>query len=256
MRMSADCIKQYISERLLDHAVRNLSMDAAFARVGQIAGAVKYAGLWNPTEWFPSLVLSSIHIGAVPESLGPTFDQVDWVPVDFLAEILVELAFSQSLHSEPSPPTGDAADFDAPFRSVRVFHPLNPSPTTWEAVRAIVTHEVSSLLGKPLDVIPMEAWIRKVRADMESMANSANYFQDSVLKALLRANPAVKLLDFYEQVLGTKEGPQNQLAMDQTTRTSAKLRAVEGVKADWVRKWVGEWVAWTQRVVPAVERHI
>lgn len=83
---------KYISERLLDHAVRRLSIHSSFARVGQVAGAVKYQGVWNQDEWFPSRVISSLHVGAIPDSLGPSLSRIDWVPIDLLAEVLVELA--------------------------------------------------------------------------------------------------------------------------------------------------------------------
>ncbi|MCJ1245408.1 hypothetical protein MMC30_002612 [Trapelia coarctata] len=242
---------KYLSERLLDYAARKLSINAAFARVGQVAGAANYVGLWNPTEWFPSLVLSSIHIGAIPDSLSSTLGQIDWVPVDLLAEILVELAFSQAQHSNANQSSHDATDSNTSYRPARVFHPLNPYPTTWEAVRVIVAREVFSLTGKPLDITPMEAWIRRVREDMESMANSANTMTEKDLEALLQVNPAVKLLDFYEQVLGTEKGPQNQLAIEQTTKTSVKLRAMEGITAEWMRKWLREWIAWTKQAVLA-----
>ena len=56
---------KYISERLLNHAAQRLSVNASFACVGQIACAVKHAGLWNKAESFPSLAISSLHVGAV-----------------------------------------------------------------------------------------------------------------------------------------------------------------------------------------------
>lgn len=61
---------KYLAELLLDYASKRLSIDARIARVGQIAGPVKGQGIWNEWEWLPSLVLSSLHVGAVPDSLG------------------------------------------------------------------------------------------------------------------------------------------------------------------------------------------
>lgn len=58
------------------------------------------------------------------------------------------------------------------------------------------------------------------------MANSHGTLNDSDLEARLRVNPAVKLLDFYEQILGAKKDPMNQLSMERTLETSAKLGAV------------------------------
>lgn len=67
---------KYVSEHLLDHATNKLHISCSFARVGQIAGAVRYAGLWNKAEWFPSLIISSLHVGTVPDSLGQ-MDPID-----------------------------------------------------------------------------------------------------------------------------------------------------------------------------------
>ncbi|KAL5050945.1 hypothetical protein BDW71DRAFT_171957 [Aspergillus fruticulosus] len=78
---------KYVAEHILAHATspQTRNLRTAFARVGQIAGAANAPGLWNKTEWFPSLVLSSLHVGVVPDSMGPTLERVDWAPVDFLA---------------------------------------------------------------------------------------------------------------------------------------------------------------------------
>ncbi|KAL4982177.1 hypothetical protein BDW68DRAFT_182807 [Aspergillus falconensis] len=54
---------KYVAEHILAHATspQTRNLRTAFARVGQIAGAANAPGLWNKTEWFPSLVLSSLH---------------------------------------------------------------------------------------------------------------------------------------------------------------------------------------------------
>ncbi|KAE8321898.1 hypothetical protein BDV39DRAFT_210265 [Aspergillus sergii] len=61
----------------------------------QIAGPVRSPSLWNKAEWFPSLVLSSLHVGALPDTLAPALDRIDWVPSDLLAAILVNLALKK-----------------------------------------------------------------------------------------------------------------------------------------------------------------
>ncbi|KAJ6164458.1 acetyl-CoA synthetase-like protein [Penicillium chermesinum] len=84
---------KYIAEHLVSHAAQKGLSRPAYARVGQVAGPIRQAGLWNKAEWFPSLVLSSLRLGALPDSLGLALDNIDWVPIDLLSEILVELAF-------------------------------------------------------------------------------------------------------------------------------------------------------------------
>lgn len=213
---------KHVSERLLDHAVHTLGIRASFARVGQIGGAVKFEGCWNKAEWFPSLVISSLHLGAVPDSLGQQMGRVDWVPIDTLAEVLVELALS---------PT-------AAFAETQVFHPLNPHPTSWDAIRPSIVDELSSLSGKPIETISLAAWLQRVRKSSESAGNTA---KERDLDQHLKLNPALKLLDFYEDVLASQERG-NVLLIDEAEKQSATLAALSGVKEEWVRKWVREWL--------------
>ena len=237
---------KFLSERLLDHAAQNLSVDTAFARVGQIAGPVRHAGLWNKAEWFPSLVISSLHVGAIPDSLGATMGNIDWVPIDDLAEILVDLAVnmpSQS-HEQGSP------SYNPKPKRAKVFHPLNPHPTTWQAIQPTIASDLESiaisLKKEPPRIIPLASWLQRVRKDMETTAsshkNNNSTLADSDLETLLRKNPAVKLLTFYEDVLGSQEeGAGRSWEMRETMERSRKVRELEGVKAEWVRKWVREW---------------
>ena len=218
---------KYVSEHLLDYAAQKLSIKASFARVGQIAGAVNYKGLWNKAEWFPSLVISSLHVGAIPDFLGPTFERLEWVPIDLLADVLVELAFQ---------------DTGIPQSSVSVFHPLNPFPVTWDAIRPVVIDELFRLTGKSLETISMDNWLRKVRKDMEAITGSQNHIKDSELEALILQNPAARLLGFYEEMIWSKGKMSNRLEIIKTLGSSSKLRAVEGIKESWIRKWIGEWI--------------
>ena len=235
---------KYLSERLLEYAAQRLSIDTVVARVGQIAGPVRHAGVWNKTEWFPSLVISSLHVGAIPDSLGTTMGKIDWVPIDDLAEVLVDLA----VNTPQSHRQGFPNDNAQPKRA-QVFHPLNPHPTTWQAIRPIIASELSSTVvsrtKEPLHIISLGSWLSKVREGIEKTASSNNSatLADSDLKSLLQVNPAAKLLAFYEEVLGSKEASNRSWDMRETMASSTKFRGLEGIKVEWVRKWVKEWFA-------------
>ena len=236
---------KYLSERLLDYAAQKLSIDTAFARVGQIAGPVSHAGLWNKAEWFPSLVISSLHVGAIPDSLGPTMGNIDWVPIDDLAKVLVDLAVNSPQSSHQQTRTNE----NTPQTRAQVFHPLNPHPTTWQAILPVVASELCSILEstnkEPLQIISLASWLRKIRKDVENTASSHTdkSLADTDLETLLQVNPAVKLLAFYEDVLGRKEGSSRSWDMQKTMERSAKVRALEGIRVEWVGKWVREWFA-------------
>ncbi|KAM0139901.1 hypothetical protein ACHAP3_002961 [Botrytis cinerea] len=84
---------KFLSELLVDAAGQHLgeTISTTIIRIGQIAGPVLNPGLWNPREWFPSVMLSSLYLGQIPNSLGPRFDNVDFIPVDLLGDIFVDL---------------------------------------------------------------------------------------------------------------------------------------------------------------------
>ncbi|PWY91620.1 NRPS-like enzyme [Aspergillus sclerotioniger CBS 115572] len=152
---------KYLAELLLDHAAHQSHIHTSFARVGQVAGAVRSPGLWNKAEWFPSLVMSSLHIGALPDTFGPALDRIDWMPIDLLAEVLVELALDeQSVHG-----------------GVNVYHPVNLHPLSWEDIRPVVAEALSKVSGKMVETVPFREW------------------------TVLTRNPAAKLLEFFEGVM-------------------------------------------------------
>jgi thioester reductase-like protein len=216
---------KYLSEQLLAYAASKLSLPLSFARVGQIAGAARKPGLWNRAEWFPSLALSSRHIGAIPDTLGPSMNRIDWVPVDLLSEVLADLALNER----------DASG------SVEVFHPHNLHPQPWLSILPAVQKELSSGRDKELEIISLGEWIVRVRRDMEEKGRA----QDTDLETLLRLNPAVKLLDFYQGLDAQNKEQSLQANVFETSRTaenSEALRAVPAIDKEWIAKWIGEWV--------------
>ena len=86
----------YVAELLLEHAGCAIRLRKCFARVGHMAGSVNNPGLWNEAEWFPSLVIGSLHLGAIPDSIGSRFGKIDWADIDHLAGILTDLALNES----------------------------------------------------------------------------------------------------------------------------------------------------------------
>ncbi|GAA87321.1 NRPS-like enzyme [Aspergillus luchuensis] len=217
---------KYIAEHLLHHATRQNQTRTVLARVGQVAGAVHAPGLWNRTEWFPSLVVSSLHVGALPDTLGPALDRIDWMPIDLLAEVLVDLAVRDDEDS-----AGDA---------VRVYHPVNLHPRNWTDLRPEVAAALATTAGKAVQTVAFREWVLRVRKDLETAGAGAHLTESQLLKVLAR-NPAAKLLEFFEGIMG-QEGRENVLDTRDTAARSERLRAVESMQAEWVRKWVGEWI--------------
>ncbi|PYH90761.1 acetyl-CoA synthetase-like protein, partial [Aspergillus ellipticus CBS 707.79] len=225
---------KYIAEHILSHAAKQPHFPSpAFARVGQVSGPVLRPGLWNKAEWFPSLVMSSVHLGVLPETLGGAFGRVDWVPVDLLAGVLVELALSTTSTSASTSASEDKGEGER----LSVYHPVNLHPQPWSAILPLVGN-ATGLEGK---TVPAAEWVQRVRADIESVGKSGDALKEEGLAALLEKNPAAKLLEFFEWVMAQDEG-ECVLDTVRTAEKSALLREVEGVKQGWVEKWVGEWL--------------
>lgn len=70
---------KYVAEQLCLAAARDAGIPTTILRVGQIGGPTTQQGLWNVDEWLPSLVKTSVAMGAAPADLGAY--RVDWVPV-------------------------------------------------------------------------------------------------------------------------------------------------------------------------------
>ena len=285
---------KYIAEQIINHATPKFSSECppAFARVGQVAGAVQHQGLWNKKEWFPSLILSSNLISALPESLGPQFDQVDWVPIDLLARILVELATTKLDNSNSSSARLNANADTAvdEQRRALVYHPQNPNPTPWSTLRDAAKDHLNfrNTSGeKPIDILPMKTWISKVRQMAEHMTsndsdtntntntnaniniNNKDKHQndENTFAHMLTVNPAAKLLDFYSTLAApttitttatiSEATTDRPLAVkfesEKTARLSKTMRNLEPLREEDMRKWIDEW--WMDRVKDGDKRH-
>ncbi|KAI0172477.1 putative NRPS-like enzyme [Hypoxylon sp. FL1284] len=216
------------SELLCDAAARRLGVRVAVARVGQVAGAARCPGVWNRAEWLPSLALSSLHLGCVPDGLGPRFSDVDWIPSDALAEVVVDIA------SAPSPTTGAA-----------VFNLRNPRTAKWDAL----VPAIRDARRPPLQVVPPAAWLRRLE-DSVAAAVAAGGDDAGDLAKAAAANPAIKLVDFYRGGLWPSDAAAEQssstqepMVVERALAASPTLRGLPPVGAEWMRKWVGEWIS-------------
>lgn len=201
---------KHISERLLARACTESNIPISICRVGQVAGPVQGSqGMWSKQEWLPSLILSSKHLGVIPDSLGDMQD-IDWIPIDLLSTIIYELAI------RPSPSSSIP----------RVFHTVNPSVTTWAALLP----DVQAELGPGVTIVPFAEWLKRLRASSASSTVAQDF----------SVNPALKLLDFYAGLLDSESIPP-RLETERTELESPLLTEVGPVKGDWMKKWIRQW---------------
>ncbi|KAF9890498.1 hypothetical protein FE257_005903 [Aspergillus nanangensis] len=202
---------KFISECLLDAASvsSNGRVFSTIFRVGQIAGPVSEDddGVWNPQEWFPSILTSSHTLGALPQTLG-RMDGVEWIPVDVLADIMVEIMVSEDeeIHSK-----------------AEVYHLHNPTRVHWSdfLLPAAKKHlHISKTLS-------LEEWTKTVETGPEADDKS-------------RPNPARKIVDYYRSLSTGDDEHQRPLVQLKATTKSQTLQNMGPVTTDWLRKWLSD----------------
>ena len=55
---------KWVCERVAASVAEKTTLRPVIVRIGQIAGSS--SGAWKPSEWVPSIIKSSIHLGALP----------------------------------------------------------------------------------------------------------------------------------------------------------------------------------------------
>ncbi|KAK7927484.1 hypothetical protein PG985_004482 [Apiospora marii] len=198
-----------VSEQILERAVAYSGLRAANCRIGAVAGPiVRPEGLWNRHEYIPALINSSVYLGLLPKEF-PGRDCVDWLPVDKVAPILLEIL--DSLEKSPGPA-------DAPLP---VYHVSNPNTTSWATLVEYVRGQVA------LPKVAFATWLKHLEE------NSREFLQD------VDKNPAIKLTDFYERI--SEGNSQVRLETSKAEGASETLRSTGAVNADWVARWMRQW---------------
>lgn len=253
---------KHVAERLLSRASSVVGIPTTICRVGQVAGPVNAGGnggFWNKQEWLPSLIASSKYLRKIPESLGPS-DSIDWIPVDILSRVLVELlekpgtAVSEdasisrkflSNGKDHKPANNQDVQTAIPYTngfsssatstsiqhpsqkspSATIHHLVNPHHTTWSSLLpAIKTHFATT----PLESVPLQEWVA-------TLSQSATRIED------INLNPAIRLLDFYED-LARGHGTANPVfETKMTLGRSEELARLEAVKPEWMEAWLRQW---------------
>ncbi|KAL8828602.1 MAG: hypothetical protein Q9170_006531 [Blastenia crenularia] len=183
-------------------------IDLSICRVGQIAGPVlSDKRAWNKDEWLPSLIESSEHLSLLPDSLSSSMTDLDWIPIDILSSILIELALL--------PRKGSA----------RVYHAVNPRTYEWKDLLPTV---MDRLDGEKMKLISYGEWVDALRK------SAAETFK----KQDFGKNPAMKLLDFFEQLPSTK---LPRLSTAETQKRSKTLREMQAIEAGDMGRWMQQW---------------
>ncbi|KAK3316404.1 hypothetical protein B0H66DRAFT_561211 [Apodospora peruviana] len=214
-----------VAESLLDAVASLAGIQAAVCRIGQVAGPSSFSakGEWPRSEWLPSLIASSKYLGKLPDSLG-RMQIVDWVPVDVVAKCVVELALVHRADST----TPDEVD------GASVYHIVNPQRTTWDRLAPTVARCLAQGGGaRNIETVPLEAWVDALRRSASSESNDMSG---------RRSNPAVKILEYFEEMVDDGENAAVLLNVDKTKSLLGPLLADLGpVREKWMEYWMKQW---------------
>ncbi|TGJ77123.1 hypothetical protein E0Z10_g10759 [Xylaria hypoxylon] len=221
---------KYLAERILAYAAEKLEIPIAVARIGQVCGATHSPGKWNPSEWIPRLIKGSASLGALPDSLGDygaDVKDVDWIPVDMVADAIVELLLKKWVASRHEQHT-----------DVRVYHLLNLQRTSWAEILPVVVNTLSSLKSQDgnkasVDVVSCQEWLKSLR----SLANDIDAIHHG--NDLTDVNPALRLIDFYEDKFAEKVFPQ--WGTENAASTITILQQVGSISDGDMEKWIRLW---------------
>ncbi|KAJ5834349.1 hypothetical protein N7447_000375 [Penicillium robsamsonii] len=194
---------KYISERICLEASQRSHVPTSVYRVGQIAGPTTACGQWNPQEWLPTIIATSKAMGKIPNRLGST--AVDWVPVDTLSNIIVEIVNTRHSSEE----------------RWAVFHLTNPKRAPWSSLISAIQSQY------PVEPVPFSAWV----AELESInPNSAD----------IASKPALKLLGFYRGLQGDSA---LSVALDvrRAREASVSMRTLGPISPSLMRNWLQQW---------------
>lgn len=204
---------KHITELLLHEAGERKILNSQICRVGQIAGPISEKGLWNRKEWFPTLIDASAHIGLLPGNLQ-TLNDIDWIPVDILSQIICELLFS------PNPE----------HNSSRFFHTVNPTTTLWESIVPAVQARLSKKNKSKIEVSSFVDWVTTLSQAVDNPSG-------------VDVVPGSKLLGFYQRLLeeGQNKKESVTLVTANTQAVSKTLSEMVAVNFAWMNNWLVQW---------------
>ena len=181
---------------------------------------------------FLQIIVSSAYLNVFPKTF-PSRDHIDWLPVDKLSKILVEILSSASSPSNRQEPT-DVEVSDPSDRTgtvgTKMYHVVNPQASSWSADFA--NEVLDAYPGSLVQPVPFEEWVERLRASAEEAENDESID--------IERNPAIRLVDFYSGAISAKKSQRNFPA-NASTEASKTLRELGPLGREWLENWMVQW---------------
>lgn len=163
-------------------------------------------------EWVPSLIASAKYMSCVPGDMGPV-GVVDWVPVNVLGRVIVELG------------CGDSVEGKAAF-----CHIQNPKGRAWKEPMPSLVEGLQQNGKKGIEVANLKTWVDK----LEACAADENVD--------LERDSAVKLQPFFQDLRDQAfYFPKARSVIWDTKNTIKKtptLASLAAGKKEWLDLWM------------------
>ena len=163
------------------------------------------------------IIATSAFMAKIPSTLAG-LDICSWVPVDIVANIILELAdIIQNPNLGPPVP---------PMTTTPVYHLQNSHGVPWSTLLP----QVQQRIGQNLQTVSWDEWI----SALEESRRDANQ---------IGKNPGLPLLDFYQNLTRARDSGKPQVILDLTNamRDSRSLREMLPVNDLWMERWMHQW---------------
>ncbi|KAI4214623.1 MAG: hypothetical protein LQ349_009208 [Xanthoria aureola] len=202
-----------VAEHILYHACQKAGISSTILRVGQIAGPIASAGVWNPDEWVPALIRSSQNMGVLPNGVP----LVDWIPVDSLSKIIVELCLATT--TSPQPPTEPS-----------IYNLVNPNRASWSSLIDTIKEYIRTPSSSPIDVIPLEEWVTRLST------------LDPTSSTTMEKYPAAKILPFFAALAENQDSTRTTVySTAHGVRDSGTMAGMKAIDGHAMGKWMQGW---------------
>lgn len=177
-------------------------------------------------------MLSSRFLHKLPASPGGGVDalqesSIDWMPIDELAEALIESAMRiRKNNMDESSGSGG--------HEPRVLNMRNPHQTSWVSMLPSIKAAFEAQ-GDTMSVVAYGDWLEAIKMSASSIFESGPSNED-----VARANPAVKLVEFFEKLADKDTGVV--LEMEKALSVSFRLGGMSQVDGGMMRRWVEGWM--------------
>ncbi|KAL8840582.1 MAG: hypothetical protein Q9170_001268 [Blastenia crenularia] len=239
-----------VGEHIVQAAVQQAGANTSIFRIGQIVGDTK-SGRWNDSEALPLVIRSALTMGMLPEMELAC----EWLPVDTLAQSIIQISgietnggssmngSSQADRTEHEVSGNDGA---LPSDKVQLVYNL-VSPHTFSWTNDLLP--ALSSAGLSFRPTQLATWVHQLRSlSLTESITEDNNTDKSLLTAASDAtrNPAIKLIDFYEDAFQNENALGNAWIKFETKEAQRRAPALRHTpkitESGLLTKMVGAWM--------------